>query len=162
MHVHHVIDNLPSQDFDSFSTQPCAQEILGSKYDKVSTNDVAHQQQHLPQRQQIQLANILGRFTKLFSSKLGCYPHAKVHLEVDKNAQPFRSRPYPVPDAHRAVFKDELNQLEDIGVLTCTGPTKWLSSTFIIPKKDGRVRWVSDFQKLNAVITRKVYNTSHS
>jgi hypothetical protein len=60
MHVHHVIDNLSSQDFDSFSTQPCAQEILESKYNKVSTDDVAHQQQHLPQRQRIQLASILG------------------------------------------------------------------------------------------------------
>jgi hypothetical protein len=158
MHVHNVIDNISSQDFDSFFTQPSAQEILESKYDKISTYEVAHQQQNLPQRQRIQLANILGRSTKLFSDKHGCYPHAKVHLEVDKNAQPFRSRPYPVPHAHRAVFQDELNQLEDIGVLTHTGPAKWLSPTFIIPKKDGRVRWVSDFRKLTAVITHNVYN----
>jgi hypothetical protein len=82
---------------------------LESKYDKISIDEVAHQQQHLPQKQHIQLANILGRFTKLFSGKLGCYSHAKVHLEVDKNAQPFRSHPYPVPDAHQAVFRDKLN-----------------------------------------------------
>ena len=29
--------------------------------------------------------------------------------------------------------------------------------SFIIPKKDGRVRWLSDFQKLNDLIIRKPF-----
>jgi hypothetical protein len=36
---------------------------MESKYDNVSTDEVAHQQQHLPRRQRIQLANILGQFS---------------------------------------------------------------------------------------------------
>jgi hypothetical protein len=51
-----------------------------------------------------------------------------------------------------------LDRLEQIGVLSRTGPAKYLSPTFIVPKKDGRVRWVSDFRKLNTMITRKVYH----
>jgi hypothetical protein len=88
----------------------------------------------------------------------GCYPHAKVHLELNAQAQLFHHRPYPVPHAHMQVFKEELDWLEELGVLTRTGPAKYLSLTFIIPKKDGRVRWVSDFRKLNTMITRRVYN----
>ncbi|KAG7346017.1 reverse transcriptase RNA-dependent DNA polymerase [Nitzschia inconspicua] len=148
----------PYLEYDSFSVQKGSKEILSSKYDQVSTRDAAQQQTHLPQRQRDQLADVLQHFTTLFSGKLGCYPHHKVHLELSENAKPFRCREYPIPHAHREVFKEELERLVKIGVLSRTTASKFLSPTFIVPKKDGRVRWVSDFRKLNSMITRKVYN----
>ena len=33
----------------------------------------------------------------------------------------------------------------------------WGFPSFIIPKKDGRVRWISDIRKLNEMIVRKPY-----
>ena len=55
------------------------------------------------------------------------------------------------------VFKEELDRLVSIGVLEPTGRAEWIAGTFIIPKKDSKVRWISDFRGLNKWLKRKVY-----
>jgi hypothetical protein len=116
------------------------------------------QQHHLAANQQQDLAQILQKFPKLFRGILGCYLNRKVHLELRKDATPSRCRPYPVPKHHEKVFKEELNQLCSIGVLLRCGALAWLLPSFIIPKKDSCVQWISNFQELNKYIERKVHN----
>jgi hypothetical protein len=41
---------------------------------------MAKQQTHLSISQRQELTQLLVRFPKLFSSKLGCFPNKKVHL----------------------------------------------------------------------------------
>jgi hypothetical protein len=48
--------------------------------------------------------------------------------------------------------------LRGIGALAHCGASQWLSPSFIIPKKDGQVCWISDFHRLNKLILQKVYN----
>ncbi|KAG7337808.1 hypothetical protein IV203_015277 [Nitzschia inconspicua] len=130
-------------EFDSISLEIGSKSILSSKYDQVSTEEVAQQQHHLPQRQRTDLAAILQQVTTfLFSGELGCYPHHKVHLVISENTKSFRCREYPVPQAHRGVFKEDLDRLLEIGVLS-RAPASKIS--------------VSNFRKLNSMITRTVY-----
>jgi hypothetical protein len=93
----------------------------------------------------------------MFDGTLRVYPHKKVHIDIDPNAKPVHSRPHPVPQIHLMTFKKELNHLVRIGVLAAQQESQWASPSFIIPKKDGRVRWISDLRQLNKVIRHKQY-----
>jgi hypothetical protein len=54
-------------------------------------------------------------------------------------------------------FKKKLNHLVKIGVLAAQQESEWALPSFIIPKKDGRVRWISNLCELNKVIRPKQY-----
>ena len=140
------------------STHP-SKIILESKYDKVNIDEVISKQTHLDSAKRQDLHRLLSKFSRLFSGKLDVYPHRKMSLDVDPEALKslrFR-RPYPVPVVHHDLFKQELQRLVDEGVLERCGASPFAAPTFIIPKKDGRIRWVSDFRELNKIIRRKVY-----
>jgi hypothetical protein len=131
--------------------------IKESTYKKADLNLLAKQQDHLSNEQKDHLLSMLSKQSKLFSGKLGHYTCKKMDLELIPGAVPVHQKPYPVPNAHMDVFHKELDQLCEIGVLQRVGGMEWAAPTFITPKKDGKVRWVSDFRELNKCIKRKIY-----
>ena len=66
-------------------------------------------------------------------------------------------RYYPMPRIHKDTFRKELARLVNLGVLVEVLDNEWGSPTFIIAKKQGTVRLVSDFRRLNAKIKWKPY-----
>jgi hypothetical protein len=93
----------------------------------------------------------------MFHGTLGVYPHKKVHIDIDPNAKPVHSRPYPVPQINLNTFKKKLDHLVRIGFLAAQQESEWASPSFIIPKKDNKVHWISNFCQLNKVIRCKQY-----
>ena len=125
------------------------QPMLDAKYEKVEIPTLVKFQTHITETQRAKLQLILEKYPTLFDGQLGHYPHQQIHLEVEEGAVPKYSKPYPVPKMHEPLFKQELQHLMSIGVLRSCGMTEWALLTFIVPKKDGRVRWVLDFRALN-------------
>ena len=80
-----------------------------------------------------------------------------MHLDLHDDAVPHSSRGYPVPFAHRQLFKQELDRLVSIGVLEPCGRSEWCASTFIVGKPSGGCRWVTDFRGLNKYLKRRSY-----
>ena len=142
---------------DDMEVDSFASMITKSKYQPVSISTLVDAQKHLSVEDKNTLSVMLSKHTILFDDILKVYPHRLVHLDVIQNATPRYKLAYPVAHIHLEVFKAELSRLCEIGVLETCRASQWASPTFIIPKKDGSVRWVSDFRELNKVIQRHIY-----
>ena len=69
-------------------------------------------------------------------------------------ATPYHARSFPIPKAYENTLKDKVNRLVQVGVLKKVNHSEWAAPTFIIPKKDKTVRFISDFRELNKRIQR--------
>jgi hypothetical protein len=121
-----------------------ATEILDAKYEKTDVAEVMKGVTHINAHQKTDLLQVLQKNDKMFNGTLGVYPHKKVHIDIDPNAKPVHSRPNPLPQIHLKSFKKELSHLVRICVLAAQQESEWASPSFIIPKKDGRVFWISN------------------
>jgi hypothetical protein len=134
-----------------------ATEILDVKYKWTDVWDVVDGQNHLTAQQKCDLLDVLTRHQKLFDGTLGVYLHKKVHISIEPDAKPVHPWPYPMPCIHLSKYKCESDHLVHLGVLVPQQESEWSSPSFIIPKKDGTVRWISDLRQLNKVIKCKQY-----
>jgi hypothetical protein len=133
-------------------------EILDAKYEKVSTDGVVDQLSHLNDKQKQDLKVLLKDFTRLFDGTQGVYLHKKFHIDLIPGARPKHSQPYAIPCIHLAAFKKEIDRLVQIKEPSPQCASKWCSPTFVTPKKDNIVCWVSNLQELN----KKCYvNNTH-
>jgi len=137
---------------DAFATA-----IKDADYHRTNSAKLVKSLNHLSPAKQQRVHCLLSVHKILFSGKLCSYPKRKVHLELKPDAVPFHGKAYSVPIIHQETYRKELQRLVDIGVLARAYESEWAAPTFIIPKKDGTVRVVTDFRRLNQWIARKEF-----
>jgi hypothetical protein len=142
-----------------------AQEILNSRYEEQDLDSLIRNQKHLTRQEQQKLAVLLHKYADQFNGMLGTWPNVKISLELLPGAEPYHcGKPIRIPRIHLQILEKEIARLIEIGVIEQVyegnaGP--WCSPTFIIPKKDGRVRVITDFRELNKRIRRKPWPMPH-
>ena len=132
-------------------------KILDSNYQKANLKEIVWAAKHLNKTEKNLLYNLLIKFSDIFDGTLGEWRTDPVDFELIDGAQPHSQRHYPIPHLYKEVFKKELDRLEKLGVLEKIQQLEWGTPTFIIPKKDNKVRFISDFRRLNQKIKRKPY-----
>lgn len=105
------------------------------------------------------IMQLIREFETVFSGALGTIKRRPYVLPLRPDAEPVTCRPYPVPRAFYDAFRNEIQRLIDIGVLKRDPSSEWASPAFDIPTKDGSVRLVCDFRKLNKMLRRNYYPT---
>ena len=131
--------------------------ILDAHYEKADLEKVVSEQGHLSQLEQKLLLKLLRDFEELFDGTLGEWRTKPVSLELKAGAKPYHAKAFPIPQIHELPTKKECERMCKIGVLRKANESEWAAPAFIIPKKNGTVRFLSDFRKLNAVLKRKPY-----
>jgi hypothetical protein len=111
----------------------------------------------LDEHQQKKLLSLLKDFEDLFDGTLGKWNTDPIDIETKPNHKPSSARYYPVPKINKATFKKELLRLVEIGVLTPVQQSEYGTPVFIIPKKEGTVRFLTDYRRINQGIVSKPY-----
>ena len=112
---------------------------------------------HLSATDRSHLLQLLRKYEVLFDGTLGDWKGSEVGLELQPDATPYHGRPYPIPHIHEQATRTEVRRLVSLGVLEECHDSEWGAPSFIIPKKNGTVRFISDFRKLNAMLKRKPF-----
>ena len=118
--------------------------ILDAKYEAANLNAIADSCTHLSIDEQRQLLALLEKYNLLFDGSLGTWTGDPYNIELKPDATPYHARAFPIPKIHEATLKMEVNRLVELGVLKKVNRSEWAAPTFIIPKKDGTVRFISD------------------
>ena len=131
--------------------------ILDATYKKADLEKITSECQHLNVEERESLLTLLTKYESLFDGTLGFWNHEEYDIELQPGVKPYHARAYPIPKIHEQALRTEVERLCSIGVLRKVNHSEWVALTFIIPKKNGTVRFISDFHELNKWIKRKPF-----
>ncbi len=104
---------------------------------------------NLSPQQQLQLQNVLDSFPSDFCDTPGLTSLVEHSISVTSST-PIWSPSYSIPLAHQEEFRLEIENLLSLGIIE-PSYSKWSSPPMPVRKKDGGIRIVIDFRKLNSI-----------
>jgi hypothetical protein len=81
----------------------------------------------------------------------------QVSFQSKEGVTPYHGQAFPVPKVHTETIIKEVERLCKLGVLERQPASEWALPSFIIPKKDQTVYFLSDFQEVNKRLVRKPF-----
>jgi hypothetical protein len=144
--------NEPQSLLNEFSVST---KILDAEYKPAILEEVSKTCKNLNEEEQHRLLQVLQKYEHLFDGTLGKFNMAPISLNlIDPESKPVHARPYTVPRSVEQQRRKEIARLMEIGVLEEDYTSEWASPSFAIAKKNGTIRVVSDFRKLNSLLQR--------
>ena len=129
---------------------PSAENLLavGSWGPKESVTDLKFGD-GLFTEQVLELQSLTSQYGDIFSDCPGDSNLAEHHIDLTSDV-PVRQTQYPVPYAMQASLKEELQQMEEMGIIRKSG-SPYSSPVVVVKKKDGCNLICVDFRRLNKV-----------
>jgi hypothetical protein len=136
-----------------------ATQILDAKYTKADLRLVVRDNcKHLKaDQQQKKLLQLLTNYELLFDGTLGDWKTKPVSFQLKEGASLYHGQAFPVPKIHKDTLIKEVDRLVKLGVLEQQPASEWASPSFIMPKKNRTVCFLSNFQEVNKRLIRKLF-----
>jgi hypothetical protein len=93
----------------------------------------------------------------LFGGTLGDWKTKPISFQLKEGVSLYHGRAFPVPKIHKDTIIKEVERLCKLGVLERQPAFEWAPPSFIIPKKNRIVHFLSDFQQVNNRLDRKPF-----
>ena len=129
-------------------------KILSSTYAKLDLKQVDNNATRMNAEERTQLISLLEGFRDLVDGHFGDWDTDPIDLDLNHDSKPFNCKYHLVPIINKGTFRKELKSLMKIGVLTTVQQIQYVTLVFIIPKKKGTVRFITDYLRLNQQLVR--------
>jgi hypothetical protein len=93
---------------------------------------------------------ITKKFEHLFDGPLGNWNTSPLSFKLKEGDKFFQTAPLLIPKIHEPTLRKKVQHLCDLVVLKAQVASEYQYLSFIIPKKNGTIRIVSDFRVLNS------------
>jgi hypothetical protein len=93
----------------------------------------------------------------LFDGTVGDWKTKPVSFQLKEGVSPYHGQAFPVPKVHKEIIIKEVERLCQLGVLEKQPASEWATPSFIIPKIDKTVCFLSDFREVNKMLVRKPF-----
>ncbi|KFD46887.1 hypothetical protein M514_12245 [Trichuris suis] len=98
--------------------------------------------EHEPKNLKVDIHSL---YPKVYNAELGHCTRFKASLNLRPDAQPIFKRNRPVPYATRTLVEQELDRLEQLGIITKVDYSNWAAPIVAVKKANGTVRLRPDF-----------------
>ena len=132
-------------------------KILDANYKKANLKKEVYNLKNLNNDKQSFILKLLRKHEKIFDGTLDNYTGSEHKIELLEGSKPYHAISFPIPKIHKETLKTEGNRLINIGILKYKNNLEWAAQTFIIPKNNGTVRFISNFRELNKSIKMKPF-----
>ena len=123
-----------------------AKIMANDNYEETNLNKLVDNQTNLTEEQREYILEGLKSVREAFQGRVGLWKGKPVDIKLLPDAKPFWSHPFKIPLAYQRLVRDEIDRLVSICVFSrVEGETNWATPCFIIPKKDGHLRFLTDF-----------------
>ena len=106
----------------------------------------------------VMMHKIHEKFSNVFNG-IGCFK-GTILLQLKPDSKPYQVPPRHVAYALQKLFKEELECLQIMDIITLLGvdeTAEWCNSFVLVPKANGKVRLCLDPVQLNQVLTRLIH-----
>jgi hypothetical protein len=93
----------------------------------------------------------------LFDGTFSDWKTKPVSFQLKEGVSPHHGQAFPVPKVHKETIMKEVERLCQLGVLERQPASEWALPSFIMPKKDKTVLFLSDFWEVNKRLLRKPF-----